>query len=669
MEKNWHDSVFFGIHFDWHATLTDSNIGQFLTIDYFENFLKEIQPDWIQVDCKGHPGISSWPTKIGITPDNLTTDHLKICSDVAEKLNIPLGIHYSGVIDEAQVKLHPEWAVVNNYNKKDLKSTCPLSEYDKKFMINHILEITNKYNISNIWVDGECWGAKTCWCDRCKTSFKKIHGFKAPQTIQDNGWELFLEFHRNNFVAHVKTYEEAIHKANPNLLICSNWMYSARMPQSITVNVDYLSGDFDPAWGVARAATESRMLDCRRRDFNLSWDLMLWTFPKSYDKPTPMSCFMKPLTHMCQEASEVLAHSGAIMIYDVPERNGIIPEWKREYYKKLKNWCNKYRENCFDTKSASNVAIFHTETHMKNFVVKQKKYCNETQGAVLFDSTFACQSIEGALHFALETGKSCDIVTEDSIDKLSNYQLLIVPEHVAIAPHVFVKLQSYVANGGNIIFSGCKIEEQTQKLLGVKILDNDLPKHYCAEVINNVLLLPEYWADAEIIESDVSCLKVRLNGFSPEHSTTSFPLATKRNYGKGQVVGVYGDIFREYYLSHYLPIRNFINELYDTMNIQLKYNISKDSVRSYIELIARQKGNDLMLNIINRGARETLSANRPILDEIVPINDIIIEFASDISKFSISSTNGSDISVASNRIKIDKIEIYEIIRVKDFFIQ
>lgn len=63
----------------------------------------------------------------------------------------------------------------------------------------------------------------------------------------------------------------------PDCLVCSNWMYTARQPKAISAPVDYLSGDYDWAWGASRAAIEGRVMDAR----GLSWDLMAWSFTKT----------------------------------------------------------------------------------------------------------------------------------------------------------------------------------------------------------------------------------------------------------------------------------------------------------------------------------------------------------------------------------------------------
>jgi len=54
--KTWHEDVFFGIHYDFHANELDTEIGARLTKQHLIDRLSVTKPDWIQCDCKGHAG-------------------------------------------------------------------------------------------------------------------------------------------------------------------------------------------------------------------------------------------------------------------------------------------------------------------------------------------------------------------------------------------------------------------------------------------------------------------------------------------------------------------------------------------------------------------------------------------------------------------------------------
>ena len=89
--SNWHENVFFGIHNDLHATASDTDLGRELTPELLRERLLRTHPDWVQTDCKGHPGYTSWPTKVGSTSPGVVKDALRIYRDVTRELGIKLG--------------------------------------------------------------------------------------------------------------------------------------------------------------------------------------------------------------------------------------------------------------------------------------------------------------------------------------------------------------------------------------------------------------------------------------------------------------------------------------------------------------------------------------------------------------------------------------------------
>ena len=276
--SSWHDDVFFGLHYDLHANANDTVLGRDLTVEHLVERLSRVQPDWVQCDCKGHAGYTSWPTKTGSTSPGVVNDALAMHREATRQLGIPLGMHYSGVWDSRAVELHPDWARVDENgvpdgpnrpapsagqtstigNRSDM--TCRLGPYDDELMIPQMVELIETYDVDGFWVDGENWASKPCYCDRCTAEFGKRTGISdIPKDADQDHWDEWLAFHRDLFVEHVAHYAEAVHAAKESCAVCSNWMYTMRQPDPIRAPVDYLSGDFDWMRGADRAAVEGRL--------------------------------------------------------------------------------------------------------------------------------------------------------------------------------------------------------------------------------------------------------------------------------------------------------------------------------------------------------------------------------------------------------------------------
>jgi len=56
---------FLGVHFDFHARDDCTEIGKNVTPEMVERIIDLVQPDFLQCDGKGHPGLASYPTKVG----------------------------------------------------------------------------------------------------------------------------------------------------------------------------------------------------------------------------------------------------------------------------------------------------------------------------------------------------------------------------------------------------------------------------------------------------------------------------------------------------------------------------------------------------------------------------------------------------------------------------
>ena len=299
----------------------DKNLGRDASVKQLIEQFEKIKPDFVQCDCKGHPGVTAWPTDVGVRSPGIVKDALAIWREATRRLELPLIMHYSGVYDVAAIANHPDWGRIKSSRETaaaggdslDHDHTCPLSDYTEHYMIPQMLELIRKYDIDGFWVDGENWATQPCYCPRCRAEFTRRTGIEhAPEGDDEPHWNEWLAFTRDLFVEHVDKYAHAIHAEKPSCSVCSNWMYSVRQPDPITAAVDYISGDFSYIWSGRTALIESRFMSNR----GLKWDLMAWGF-SSYG---PMDSWeFKSVPALCQEAAIVMSAGGAFTIYDTPQ--------------------------------------------------------------------------------------------------------------------------------------------------------------------------------------------------------------------------------------------------------------------------------------------------------------------------------------------------------------
>ena len=100
---------YFGIHCDFHAKPSKNDtIGTNLREEDIREICRTLQPDFIQIDCKGHPGWASYPSEIGNAMPHFVGDPLALWRKVTREEGVALYMHYSGIYDIKYCNEHPD---------------------------------------------------------------------------------------------------------------------------------------------------------------------------------------------------------------------------------------------------------------------------------------------------------------------------------------------------------------------------------------------------------------------------------------------------------------------------------------------------------------------------------------------------------------------------------
>ena len=446
---------FFGLHFDFHARDTDVDIGKNTTPEMVERIINEVHPDYIQIDCKGHKGYSSYPTKVGNPAPSIVGDPLRIWRDVTAKHGIPLVMHYSGVIDSKAVADHPDWCVMDATGKPTGRSTSLFGPYADKLMIPQLKELAVNYGVDAIWVDGDNWGVSVDYNLAAITAFTKATGFnEAPKSAKDPHWFEWLEFHRQAFRTYLAHYVAEVKKVAPNCEVASNWAYSERMPEKVGVPVAFLSGDMVPAKAQHEAPVCSRYLAGQ----GVPWDLMSWSFSTAMQGETKV-VVPRPTTDLLQEAVKALAMGGGYQLYLKQERDGSVKQDLTQFAE-IAKFCRARQPFCFNAKQIPQVAVLlSTAAHYRE-TIRAFTTSIETYRQTLFTLASAKYSTE--------------LLSEHSLTgRMKDYPLIVIPNWSYLEPAFKKELMDYVQNGGQLLLVGPKPAALFAAELDVKIEADD----------------------------------------------------------------------------------------------------------------------------------------------------------------------------------------------------
>lgn len=428
--------AFFGIHFDFHAGTDCTRVGARTTPEMVETVIDKVKPDYIQIDCKGHAGYSSYPTKVGNPAPGFVGDPLRIWRDVTAKRGVPLFMHYSGVWDFKAVADHPEWAAINADGKPNERATSVFGPYVDKLMIPQLRELAGEYGVDGVWVDGDCWGTVPDYGDKAVRLFCEQTGAKAaPRKAGDPYWYQWMDFNREGFRRYVRHYVDELKASHPDFQVISNWAFSDHMPERVSANVAGLSGDFSPDDSVNSARFAGRCLE----DQGVLWDLMSWSFSRKTRK-------QKPAVQLMQEAALVLAMGGGYQAYFKQDREGAVRDLaEMDVMAEVARFCRARQVYCHHSVAVPQIALLYSTAG----------HYQESPSLFHWSGSQGGNVLRKALGEILKNNYGVQILSEHQLrGNMSNWPAIVVPGWTYLEPAFRDELAAYARSGGRLLLIG-----------------------------------------------------------------------------------------------------------------------------------------------------------------------------------------------------------------------
>jgi len=607
---------FFGLHFDFHANPNCTEIGKNVTDDMVREIIETLRPDYIQCDCKGHAGYSSYLTKAGNQAPRFVKNQLKIWRKVTKEFDLPLVMHYSGVWDTRAIELHPEWAVTNEDGTKNQNMTSTFKGYVDELLIPQLIELANDYGVDAVWVDGECWATLPDFDEKIIALFEKESGIKLVKNDDDKydkqskEYREFLDFCRKQFFKYIAHYTDEVHSKTENFEIASNWMFTSFVPCPVSIDVDYLSGDFNATDSYNSARFETRVL-CEQ---NKPWDLMAWGFYYDFTENCVFS--IKSVDALSREAASVISLGGGIQIYNTQNRDGSVRLWEIRELESIAKFIRAREPFLKGCKPFSNIGILYSYYDLSR----------------KFDSLFyngGNEDTRGAVKLTLDSAHTCSILMDHMLttEYLKDKNIIIFPEMKYISAEVKNALLKFTEDGGNLIISGHECCKSFEDILdGITISDEYESKKIF--IYSHPRYIPQYAKTSNItVDENKSEVLRRCNdsAFGVDEPTVLDtriqPIITKTKYGKGSIVAVYYNIFEIYNNAPDFYARNMMSDIIDNLD-EGKFIEYKG--QKFVDIVTSTKDGKLLINLTNTSGIYSEIRLRAY-DEIQPIHDIEIK--------------------------------------------
>ena len=584
--------AFFGLHFDLHPIKDDTQLGEQITEDMISRLLKKVQPDYVQYDCKGHPGYTGYPTKIGWPSPGIKKDSLAIWRKVTREHGVALFVHYSGVCDSLALEHHPEWACIDAAGNPDKNVTSTFGPYCDELLIPQLKEAINAYDLNGAWVDGDCWAVKPDFSPAAREAFTKVTGIKdIPTKRGDPHWSDYLEFNREQFKKYVRKYADALHAHKPGFEITSNWMYSTLMPEPVTVPIDFISGDYSPNDSVNTARLEARYMGST----GMPWDLMAWGFNRGDN------CYygwtFKNARQLKQEASVVLAQGGGFQVVYHPTRAGWIEDWLTDIMAEVAKFCRERQAVSHKAQSVPQVALLLPSKSIYDKI----DHLFGSWGALL-------DPIRGVLHALLELQYSVDIMAEHKLmENLSRYPVVILTGCHTLPDSLRSALLDYVRQGGQLLVVGVESANLFKDELGVKFEGEPIEINTFIEAGGATAWLGGMWQKVKPTTArtvgehyptnpHINVMGSLEDSLRQDMRGKSECAATIDRYGKGQIGAIYGPLGNVHQRSHYPVVRQFLGEVMQQLFPEPMVKLKSPPC---VDVSLRRDGDRLSIHLVN----------------------------------------------------------------------
>lgn len=606
---SWRQGLGVGLHYDFHATPADREIGRDLEVDELVDLWRRIGPDWVQCDTKGHPGYASYPSRIGPRPELIPRDPLRAYRDASRKLGLPLVSHYCSLLDETAGS-RPEWARVDQDGRSSGRHVCVNSGHRDDFMVPQLLEVIDEYGIDGVWVDGDVWATAPCYCERCQELFRRSTGATAvPRSEAEPGWQSWLTFHRASYERHLGAVANAVHARKPGCLVAVNWAYSLLQPDEISAPLDSLSGDLAHNHTVDWQESEVRFLDGR----GLPWDLQQWTFTYlGRDQESEL----RSVEHLCQSGAITLASGGAACYYLQPRRTGMPVRWQHEQIGEVVSFCKRRVPYSIGTESIPEVAVLHSaESH--NLGLEPLPGSTEVGLYTSFGRTAA---VKGAVLTLLDLHHHVDVITDRALaERGHEYALLVVPEPRGLSPATLTALERYVEAGGRLLITGAEATELAPRLCGLAAGGAVETSGRYVEIAGRASSVPGPWRLAEPAGAEV--LRVQLANQEPAAGATIFPALTMNRVGRGRVATIPGALFASLYNNRLQWRRQVAGLAIEALEPELGIRLEGSPS---VHLTYRRRGDTRFVHLLNTAADPPLSPRKLDIERVPETGPITV---------------------------------------------
>lgn len=643
---SWYDSCYRKLFFDYHTQQSATEVGsQFNGAEWAE----KLQAAGVQAVSSITKCGYGWryyrKGKVGYVHPHLP-EGLDILEDTVRechKRGIRVIAYYHTFNSEPLSEARPEWRIRTADGEPVGIALCLLGGALEEEMLPQLAEIAGNYDVDGIFLDGTYHAGTICHCDSCKARFRRETGMELPRSANDESYPIYMKWVEKAYIRVRERCAEAVHAANPNVLLSINWGYTTRQPEPVPQGIGFLTQDISQSNMAQSISMQARNWALTGKGFDVMNHLALkwwqdWT--------------VKPVPSVIQECALLLSNGGRTwMGYQMYPWFGVsdaLMDTVRETF----DYVKRMEPLVAPAKVKPYVGVLHGQSQAHTRPVEDF-------------SLFVDEKTIRGVHRALTLGgipyhSAC---TGDFLRHLNRFKAVVLTGDQYLEPETLAAIRAYVEDGGCALVTGMTgmVDEQgrfrknpdMEALIGCEISDGYPYSHgyiedngACPALMHRVAKMPilcgrrfTYAKPAAATAiADARYMYVRSDGhqlfsdgtaegqtFSPPGKPTGTAAITVNAVGRGRVVYAAADLFAAYYGTSQWCLKNLIRNLVN--DVLLGEKAIRIDAPDYVEMALMETESALHVHLTNlvrespmvdfHGAVENI-----VGEDILPIHDI-----------------------------------------------
>jgi hypothetical protein len=467
LKNNWHEKYYRRMLLDFHIHEWNPEFLSQFDVEQFAECVAAGRMKSATIMTNTHTGLCNYPTKVGKQHEAWKgRDAVAEMIEALHKRDIAVILYYCTIYTDWYWEQYPGARIVDAEGRSDkllmgnfgnprrFSVLCPNNTAYREFVLAQLNELCDRYEFEGVWPDMTFWPT-VCFCVSCRKRYAEEVGGEIPRTIH---WEdpLWVGFHRKRqqwllefihlVTSTIKDRKSEVTVAHQSQTFNHDWLFAPSL-EMVDEN-DWLSADLYGDRHTIGFFAKLFYAVSRRKPFE---HLNTWCFPNIHEHVVTRTA-----EELRANVFAAFANGGAMSFIDAVDPVGSVH--RRNYERVAPIFAElEGHEPYAGGRFCQDIGIYYSFDNLFDLAensrsVAPARYC--------FQPGTPPQSATAHRSAALNLSRTLQqwhlpfgVVTKKDLNRLSEYQLIILPEVALMDEEEADAFRSYVQSGGSLYAS------------------------------------------------------------------------------------------------------------------------------------------------------------------------------------------------------------------------